>query len=116
MTNFRRDLSLSPGNEQRLYWGSEAADAPGGRNLMGLKSPAVDAMIDTMLTSQVSEDFTAAVKALDRILTTGRYVIPIWKFDVGRIAHDRHLQYPDYLPIYGDRSGFLPEVWWYQAD
>ncbi len=116
MTNFRRDLSLSPGNEQRLYWGSDAADAPGGRNLMGLKSPAVDGMIDTMLTSQHSDDFTAAVKALDRILTTGRYVIPIWKFDVGRIAHDRHLQYPDYLPIYGDRSGFLPEVWWYQAD
>ncbi len=114
MTSFRRDLSLSPGNEQRLYWGSDGADTPGGRNLMGMTEPAVDAMIDAMLTSQDRQDFTAAVRALDRVLTAGRYVIPIWKFDVGRIAHDRHLHFPDHLPIYGDRPGFMPDVWWYQ--
>jgi len=116
MTSFRRDLSLSPGNEQRLYWGSDGADAPGSRNLMGVSSPTVDAMIDMMLTSEDRTEFTDAVRALDRILTAGRYVIPIWQFDVGRIAHDRRLRFPDHLPIYGDRPGFLPEVWWYAED
>lgn len=116
MTSFRRDLSLSPGNEQRLYWGSEGVDTPGSRNLMGMASRAVDAMIDTMLRSEDHADFTAAVRALDRVLTAGRYVIPIWKFDMGRIAHHRHLRFPERLPIYGDRIGFLPDVWWYQED
>ena len=71
MTYFRRALSLSPGNEQRYYWGSEAADQPGARNLMGAKSPAIDAMIDTIVNATSAEDFTAAVRALDRLLTAG---------------------------------------------
>lgn len=116
MTTFRRELSLSPGNEQRLYWGSSGVDTPGSRNLMGLNSPAAEAMIDTMLTTQSRTEFTAAVRALDRVLISGRYVIPIWQFDVGRIAHVRQLHFPDTLPIYGDRTGFLPDVWWYQQD
>ncbi len=116
ITKFRRDLSLSPGNEQRLYWGSEQAQSPGSRNLMGVQSPAVDAMIDAMLTSESRAEFTQAVRALDRVLSAGRYVIPIWKFDIGRIAHDRRLRFPDILPIYGDRVGFMPDVWWYQED
>lgn len=114
MTTFRRELSLSPGNEQRLYWGRTGVDTPGSRNLMGIDSPAAEAMIDAMLTSQTRDDFTAAVRALDRVLTSGRYVIPIWQFDVGRIAHVRQLHFPETLPIYGDRTGFLPDVWWYQ--
>lgn len=116
MTTFRRDLSLSPGNEQRLYWGGHGVDTPGTRNLMGVSSPAVDGLIDAMLAAQTHEDFTTAVRALDRVLTTGRYVIPIWQYDVGRIAHARQLHYPDRLPIYGDGVGFLPDVWWYQDD
>lgn len=116
MTPFRRDLSLSPGNEQRLYWGSDGVNTPGTRNLMGVASPALDAMIDAMLTSETREEFTAAVQALDRVLTSGRYVIPIWQYDVGRIAHARQLKYPENLPIYGDGVEFLPDVWWYQAD
>ncbi len=113
MTPFRRALSLSPGNEQRLYWGSESADAPGTRNLMGVASPAVDGMIDAMLASESREDFVAATRALDRVLTAGRYVIPIWSFDVGRIAHVSALKYPETLPIYGDGPQYMPEVWWY---
>lgn len=113
MTTFRRDLSLSPGNEQRLYWGSEVANTEGSRNLMGMASPAADAMIDAMLSAATAEDFTAAVRALDRVLTSGRYVIPVWQYDVGRIAHDRRLQFPENLPVYGDRLGFMPDVWWY---
>ena len=64
MAIFRRALSLSPGNEQRYYWGSEAADQEGSRNLMGVKSPAIDAMIDTMVGASSAEDFTAATRAL----------------------------------------------------
>ncbi|WP_282168206.1 extracellular solute-binding protein [Ruegeria atlantica] len=114
MTYFRRALSLSPGNEQRLYWGSENADTPGTRNLMGVASPAVDGMIDAMLASESHEDFVAATRALDRVLTAGRYVIPIWNFDVGRIAHAKELKQPENLPIYGDGPEYMPQVWWYE--
>jgi len=114
MTTFRRAMSLSPGNEQRLYWGSENADTPGTRNLMGVSSPAVDGMIDAMLTSEDPQDFVAATRALDRILTAGRYVIPIWNFDVGRIAHAKELKFPDTLPIYGDGPEYMPQVWWHE--
>ena len=115
MTPFRRSLSLSPGNEQRFYWGSAAADQEGSRNLMGVSSPAADAMIDAMLTATSQEDFLAAVRALDRVLTAGRYVIPFWQYTQGQIAHIKEMRYPDTLPVYGDGPNFMPEVWWYEA-
>jgi peptide/nickel transport system substrate-binding protein len=115
MTTYRRALSLSPGNEQRFYWGSEAADQQGSRNLMGVASPAVDAMIDAMLAARSTDDFHAATRALDRLLMAGRYVIPFWDYNVGRIAHIAEMRYPDSLPIYGDGPNFMPEVWWYEA-
>lgn len=114
MTWFERGLSLSPGNEQYLYWGSEAAETEGSRNLMGMKSPAAEAMIQALLTSESQEDFVAATKALDRVLTAGRYVVPIWFNPVARIAHVKELKYPDSLPMYGDFIGFQPDVWWYE--
>ena len=113
MTSFRRAVSLSPGNEQRYYWGTEAADQPGSRNLMGVKSPAIDAMIDTMLSAKSSDDFVAATKAMDRVLTAGRYVIPFWQFNEGLIAHDARMKYPG-VPIYGDGAQYMPHVWWWQ--
>jgi peptide/nickel transport system substrate-binding protein len=116
MTYFRRGLSLSPGNEQYLYWGSDRADEPGGRNLMGVESEAVDAMIDRLLTSESQEDFRAATRALDRLLTAGRYAIPIYQWNVTRIAHDRRLHYPETMPIFGDWPGWLPDVWWWEAE
>lgn len=117
LTFMRRDLSLSPGNEQRLYWGAEAADQPGGRNLMGMKSDAADAMIDEMLSARSRENFLAAVRALDRVLISGRYVIPVHQYSQGRIAHIKELSYPqDHLPVYGDGVWFLPQVWWYEAE
>ena len=112
MAIFRRALSLSPGNEQRYYWGSEAADQEGSRNLMGVKSPAIDAMIDTMVGASSAEDFTAATRALDRVLTAGRYVIPFWQFTEDRIAHVAALKYPSHVPLYGDGPNYMPEVWW----
>lgn len=114
LTYFRRALSLSPGNEQRFYWGSEAATQDGSRNLMGATSPAIDAMVQAMLDAQNHEDFVAAVRALDRALMTGRYVIPFWQFTSGRIAHLRQMQFPPTLPIYGDGPRYMPELWWWQ--
>ncbi len=114
MTFYRRALSLSPGNEQTLYWGSASADTVGGRNLMGVKSPAIDAMIERLLTSEDQADFRAAAQAIDRILTAGRYVIPIYQWNVARIAHDANLHYPDYIPLFGDWPGWQPDVWWFE--
>jgi peptide/nickel transport system substrate-binding protein len=113
MTHYVRALSLSPGNEQMLYWGHEGVSEPGTRNWMGMNSPAAEAMIQTMLTATDPQDFLAATHALDRVLTTGRYVVPIWYSAVSRIAHAKTLHYPDRLPIYGDWLGFQPDVWWY---
>lgn len=116
MTSYRVALSLSPGTEQRLYFGSKGVETPNTRNLMGIGSGAADTLIDTMLSATSHDDFVAAVRALDRVLTSGRYVIPIWQYDIGRIAHLRQMRYPDALPIYGDGLWFMPEVWWYQEN
>lgn len=116
LTPFRRALSLSPGNEQRLYWGSEAAAQEGSRNISGIASPAVDAMIDHMLTARSREDLANAVRALDRALLAGRYAIPLWQYDVHRIAHARDLKFPAHTPLYGDFPDFVAEVWWQEAD
>ena len=110
----RRSLSLSPGNEQRLYWGSDGVQRPGTRNLMGVDSAAVDAMIDKLVTARARDDFVAAARALDRVLTAGRYVIPIWTSTVDRIAHVKQLDFPENTPIYGDRIGWMPDVWWHE--
>lgn len=114
MTHYIRSLSLSPGNEQLLYWGAAGINEPGSRNWMGMNSPAAEAMIADMLAAKDPAEFDAAVEALDRILTTGRYVIPIWYAEVSRIAHASQLHYPEKLPLYGDWIGFQPDVWWYQ--
>ena len=116
MVYYRRGVSLSPGNEQYNYFGSENADQTGGRNLMGVKSPAVDAMIGRLLTSESQDDFVAAVKALDRTLTAGRYVIPIYQWNISRIAHSKNLHFPETMPIFGDWPGWQPDVWWYAED
>ena len=114
MTHFVRLMSLSPGNEQWLYWGSEGVETPGTRNLAGVNSPAVEAMITTMLETTSAETFTAATRGLDRALMAGRYAIPFWFAPVSRLAIAQGLHFPERLPIYGDWTGFLPEVWWYE--
>ena len=112
MTQYHVALSLSPGNEQRLYWGSMGVKAPGTRNLMGAHQPAIDALIEKIVSSKTHADFVAAVKALDRTLMAGRYVIPIWYSNVSRLAYKADLHYPKTIPVYGDWTGFLPDVWW----
>lgn len=112
MTWFERGLSLSPGNEQMIYWGAEGIDTPGSRNWMGMDSPAAEAMIRHLLSAEDPQEFLAATRALDRILTAGRYVIPVSFSRISRLAHKSHLRYPKRIPLYGDWPGFLPETWW----
>jgi peptide/nickel transport system substrate-binding protein len=81
---------------------------------MGMNSPAAEAMINAMLNAKDQTSFIAATQALDRILTTGRYVVPMWYSEVSRLAHRKELKYPERLPLYGDWLGFQPEVWWYE--
>ena len=114
MTWYQRGLSLSPGNEQRLYWGTEAATTDGSRNWMGVTSPAIEGLVDRLLTSESRDDYIAAVRALDRVLISGRYVVPIWHSPIARLAHVKELKYPETLPMYGDWIGFQPDVWWYE--
>ena len=113
MMPFARDLSLSPGNEQILYWSSENADLEGTRNMMGVKSAALDAMLDRIMTSKTLEELNSITRAMDRILTAGRFVIPIYTDGPSRIAHKSNLKKPSYIPIYGDRIGYFPDVWWH---
>ncbi len=113
MAWYTRALSLSPGNEQNLYWGAKGVTEPGSRNWMGMNVPAAEAMVNAMVGSASQDDFIAATQALDRILTAGRYVIPVWYAPVSRMAHAKTLHHPETLPLYGDWPGFQPEVWWY---
>ncbi|WP_424932962.1 extracellular solute-binding protein [Amaricoccus macauensis] len=106
------NLSLSPGNEQYLYWGSNGVETPGTRNYAGVDSAAVDALIGELLSAPDREGFVAAVRALDRVLTAGRYVVPFWFNDESYIAHAANLHFPEELPVYGDWIGWAPEVWW----
>ena len=114
MAWYTRALSLSPGNEQTLYWGAKGVTEPGSRNWMGMNSPAADAVIAKMVNSTNAEDFVVSTQALDRILTAGRYVIPVWYSKVSRLAYSKHLHHPEKLPVYGDWPGFMPDVWWYE--
>ncbi|MGL5009844.1 MAG: extracellular solute-binding protein [Paracoccaceae bacterium] len=115
MTHYIRSLSLSPGNEQTAYWGAAGVTEPNTRNWMGMNSPAAEAMIQTMLSTTDPAAFRDAVEALDRVLISGRYVIPTWYSQISRMAHRKELKFPERLPLYGDwAESFSPTVWWYQ--
>lgn len=106
--------SLSPGNEQREYWGSQAADMAGSRNIIGIKNPAVDKLIERVIFTKDREDLVAATKALDRVLLWNNYVVPQWNYPKVRTARWDRFGRPSELPKYG-QSGF-PTLWWFDAD
>jgi peptide/nickel transport system substrate-binding protein len=108
MIQNRWDQSLSPGNEQAFYWSSAAADGQGSRNYMGVKSAAVDAMIAALLTAQTREEVVAAVRALDRVLISGFYVVPLFHAPEQWIARWTHIQHPAATSLHGT----IPETWW----
>jgi len=105
--------SLSPGNEQRGYWGSQAADQPGSFNLVGIKNPAVDAMIDAIVFAKSRADLVAATKALDRVLLWNYYVVPQWTYGKVRSARWDRFGHPEPMPQYGDSA--FPTIWWWDA-
>jgi microcin C transport system substrate-binding protein len=103
--------SLSPGNEQREYWGSQSADEQGSENYVGIKNPAVDAMIDRVIFAKNREELVAATRALDRVLLWNHYVVPQFTFDQERTARWDRFNHPDPMPKYGISD--FPTIWWW---
>lgn len=101
--------SQSPGNEQREMWGSAAADTPGSRNLMGIKNPAVDTLIDRVVFAGDREELVAATHALDRVLLWNYYVVPQWFSDTINVAYWNKFGIPEKQPEY---VGIDTESWW----
>ncbi|HTV33252.1 MAG TPA: extracellular solute-binding protein [Methylocella sp.] len=105
--------SASPGNEQRTRWGSQSADQEASYNLAGVKSPAVDAMIAALLAAHTQEEFVAAVRAYDRILLSGFYVVPLYHTPDQWVAYSAKLDRPKSLPRFGPpSSGATLDTWW----
>lgn len=103
--------SLSPGNEQREYWGSQAAKREGSRNLAGIADPGIDALIDKVIYAKDRDELVAATKALDRVLLAHDYVIPQWTYGKQRTARWNRYSHPETMPRYGGAA--FPTVWWY---
>ncbi len=106
--------SLSPGNEQREFWGSQSANTPGSQNLCGIQNPAVDALIERVIFAKDRATQVAATKALDRVLLWNFYVVPHYTQGFLRYARWDRFSHAEPLPKYGI-SGF-PSQWWYDAD
>jgi len=102
--------SLSPGNEQLSYFGSESADRDGSYNFAGIKNPAVDEMIKRVIFAKDRDELIAATKALDRVLLWNQYVVPMWTISYSRTARWDRFGFPEKLPAYS--YGF-PSIWWY---
>ena len=108
----RWDQSLSPGNEQSFYFGSQAADTLGTRNYMGAKDPAIDAMIAALLSARDHTAFVSAVRALDRVLMSGFYAIPVFNLGDQWIARWNRIERPSETAL----VGYLPESWWQKPE
>ncbi|MGN6548898.1 MAG: extracellular solute-binding protein [Pararhizobium sp.] len=100
--------SLSPGSEQIGRWASSTRDVQGSFNFAGASDPAIDAMIKAMLAARSTKEFRDAVRALDRVLVSGYYVVPLYHVDAQWVAHWKHLQRPETTPLYGYQ---LPTGW-----
>lgn len=103
--------SLSPGNEQRDFWHSEKADEPGSRNLVGIRNPAVDELVELVIKAPDREAQIVRTRALDRVLLHNDYVIPQWHIGYWRVAYWNRFGHPEVNPPYGG-PGFI-DRWWY---
>jgi peptide/nickel transport system substrate-binding protein len=101
-------VSLSPGNEQSFRWGSDAAVTEGSFNYPGVRSPGIDAMIQALLEAEDRTGFVSAVRALDRLLLSGDYVIPLFHLPNQWVAHWSDLKRPETTPLYG----YQIDAWW----
>ncbi|MBB3773607.1 microcin C transport system substrate-binding protein [Angulomicrobium tetraedrale] len=104
--------SLSPGNEQRDFWGSNAADREGSSNYAGIKDPGIDALIEKVIYARDRDELVAATHALDRVLLAHDYVVPSWNYPNTRTARWNRFGRPSTLPEYS--FGF-PDIWWWDA-
>ena len=104
--------SLSPGNEQRNYWGSEAADQVGSRNDIGIKNPVVDELIEKIVAATNRDDLIIICKALDRVLLWGHYVVPSWHINADRLLWWDKFGRPEIKPLY--TTGL--STWWYDEE
>jgi microcin C transport system substrate-binding protein len=104
--------SQSPGNEQRSFWGSEAATLEGGRNYIGVSSPAVDGLIEKIIEASDRSELIAATRAMDRVLQWGHWVIPHWHIKTDRVAYWNKFGQPEVIPAQGYQ--FLS--WWVDPD
>ncbi len=102
--------SESPGNEQRNYWGSAAADQKGSRNAIGIKNPAIDSLIDKIIFAKDRKTLVATTRALDRVLLWNHYLVPQWHLSGSRIAYWKRFGRPEKMP---SRSVGFPNIWWY---
>ena len=101
-------MSQMPGNEQKEMWGSQSADIKGSFNLIGIKNPAADALLDRIIQAQDKESYIAALKALDRVLRHEYYMIPQWYSAHKRVAYRNRFVHPDTK----EKVGFQPYTWW----
>jgi len=102
--------SLSPGNEQAFYWGSKGREQPGTRNYMGVADPALDKLIDEMVKAPSGEAFVASVRALDRVLVSGFYIVPLYHAKGQWLARWSHIGFPPNTSNYGFRA----ETAWFE--
>jgi peptide/nickel transport system substrate-binding protein len=108
MMQFVYPASLSPGNEQLFRWSSESAKTEGSFNFAGASSPALDAMLQALISANSEEDFIAAARALDRVLVSGFYVVPLFHADDNWMARWARVKHPDKPSLYGPE----PTTWW----
>ena len=106
--------SLSPGNEQRGRWGSQAADQPGSQNLVGIKNPAIDTLIDRVIFAKSRDELVAATRAVDRVLLWNFYVVPQWSYPKQRTARWDRFAHPAQMPAYG--AAAFPDIWWWDPE
>ncbi|MCA8065394.1 extracellular solute-binding protein [Burkholderia sp. AU38729] len=116
MTTIRLPGVQVPGAEQYSRYASKFADEPGSDNFIGLKSPAVDALLHALGTAQTREDLLDATHALDRVLMHGYYAVPQWYSTTHRVAYKRTLAYPQTLPLYYSAEGWVVSTWWAKPD
>ncbi|MBD8604397.1 ABC transporter substrate-binding protein [Pseudomonas sp. CFBP 8771] len=100
--------STSPGNEQREFWASSSADKPGSRNYIGLRDPAIDSLVESLINATSRQDLVDHARALDRVLLWGHYVVPNWHIKTWRVAYWNHIGHPAITPRYD--VGL--QTWW----
>ena len=105
--------SLSPGNEQREFWGSDAAKRNGSRNLVGISNPAIDKLVEALIFAPDRDSLVTACKALDRALIWNHYVVPMWYIDYDRTARWDRFGRPEKLP---DLTTGFPSIWWWDEE